>query len=309
MLLRGFEQAESYRGGFVAIGNFDGVHRGHQSMVKKLVERARGDSAPAVVLTFEPHPIAILRPHEAPPALSTVSRKSELLHECGVDCVIAYPTDESLLHLSPREFFERIVVGELAARGLVEGPNFFFGRNRAGDIDTLRALCDSAGIVLEIAEPVSVGGVLVSSSTVRARIAAGDVKRAAELLGHRYQISGTVVRGAGRGREIGFPTANLTDVTTLVPAQGVYAAVAGIGGKRYPAAVNIGPNPTFGDDSSKLEVHLDGFSADVYGRQMRIEFIDRLRAITTFASADALVQQLVRDVESARALASDETVG
>ncbi|HID22703.1 MAG TPA: bifunctional riboflavin kinase/FAD synthetase, partial [Planctomycetaceae bacterium] len=156
-LLHGFEAPELYRGGFVSIGNYDGVHRGHQAMVAKLVERARAARVPAVVFTFSPHPIKLLRPNEAPPSLSTLSRKAELLATCGIDCLIAYPTDRELLRLAPEEFFDQIIRNELQASGLVEGPNFFFGHNRAGNVQTLRRLCESAGIELEVVPPLKVG--------------------------------------------------------------------------------------------------------------------------------------------------------
>ena len=170
----GFDDAAGLRNGFVSIGNFDGVHRGHQSMIAVLTRHAKTAGAPSVIFTFDPHPIALLRPGQSPPPLSTTERKIELLAQHGVDGVIVYPTDQPLLQLSPREFFDQIVIDRLDVRGLVEGPNFFFGHDRAGNIETLRDFCREAGKVLEIIPPVAVAGLLVSSSEIRRLIAVGS---------------------------------------------------------------------------------------------------------------------------------------
>ena len=297
------DDAAAFRGGFVAIGNFDGVHLGHQSMIAMLVQRARAANVPAVVLTFEPHPIKLLRPEHTPPSLSTLERKTELLGECGVDCVIAYATDLDLLELSPRAFFESIVRHELDARGLVEGPNFFFGHNRAGSVDTLRDLCQSAGLSLDVVPTISVGDRMVSSSAIRSLISDGKISEAVELLGHAYQVRGTVVPGVGRGQTLGFPTANLCDIETLRPPDGVYAAATIVDGQRFPAAINVGTNPTFGDTTPKLEVHLIGFSGDLYGKPLHVDFLARLRDTQSFPNADALKQQLQLDIKTVQQIA------
>ena len=157
-LQHGFQNPDSYRHGFVSIGNFDGVHCGHRGMISALVDKARGGGVPSVVFTFDPHPITLLRPGSTPPPLSTVQRKAQLIEELGVDCMIVYPTDQELLDLTPREFFERIILQEIAASGMVEGPNFFFGRDRAGDIHKLHEFCDEAGLDLKIVQPVGQKG-------------------------------------------------------------------------------------------------------------------------------------------------------
>src|SRR5690606_36485403 len=160
-LLRGFTDRAAYSGGYVSIGNFDGVHRGHQRMISTLVRQSRADGIPAVVMTFDPHPIALLAPGRVPPRLSTLERKAELLEQCGVDVLIAYPTDQAFLNLSPEEFFDRIIRGELDARGLVEGPNFCFGKDRAGDIERLQQLCDASGLTLTVVDAVTEGEKIV----------------------------------------------------------------------------------------------------------------------------------------------------
>lgn len=302
-LFHGFEQPERFRGGYVAIGNFDGVHRGHQAMAQRLVERARAARVPAVVLTFDPHPINLLRPEHAPPRLSTLPHKAELLARCGVDCIIAYPTDRQLLELSPSEFFESIVRGRIAACGVVEGPNFFFGKDRAGDVNVLRQLCEAAGISLDIVPPVEVGGRIVSSSTVRRLIESGDVGGAVTLLGHPYRIRGRVVRGAERGRTLGFPTANLDGIATLLPPDGVYAGRTEIGGRVHPAAVHLGPNPTFGEQARKLEVHLLDFAGDLYGQEIDVDLRDRVRGVVKFGGIDELRAQLTQDLARVRQVA------
>src|SRR5438874_1906546 len=237
-ILRGLDEAALWRRGFVSIGNFDGVHRGHQSMIAALARNAAEHAAAAIIFTFDPHPIALLRPGQSPPPLSTTERKIELLSQDGVDAVLVYPTDQALLNLSPREFFDRIVLDRLDVRGLVEGPNFFFGHNRAGSIETLRGFCTAAGRELQIVPPVTVGDHLVSSSEIRRLIAQGQVREAAGLLGYTYRVSGTVVRGAERGHKIGFPTANLEGIRTVLPRDGVYAGRARAGSDWFAAGIN-----------------------------------------------------------------------
>jgi riboflavin kinase/FMN adenylyltransferase len=313
-ILRGLSEPDTARCSVVSIGNFDGVHRGHRSMIAALIRRARELGVPAVVFTFDPHPIALLRPAHTPPPLSTTARKLELLERCGVDCVVVYPTDRALLDLSPREFFDRIVLGQLAAQGLVEGPNFYFGHDRAGDVATLAGFCAAVGLSLDIVPPLKIGGLIVSSSEIRRLVQAGDVRRAGDLLGEPYRLRGSVGRGAERGRALGFPTANLDQVQVVLPRDGVYAGRVSIverntgqmrdACRHYPAAVNIGPNPTFAEHARKVEVHLIDFSGNLYGCDLDVDFLDRLRDTTAFAGPDALKTQLVRDVADARRIAS-----
>lgn len=284
------------RGGAVAIGNFDGVHRGHVAIVRRLLERSREFSGPAIVFTFDPHPVRLLRPEQCPPPLTWTERKAELLAAQGVDWIVAYPTDEALLRLSADEFFQRIIVGALAAKALVEGPNFYFGHNREGTIARLGELAAAARISLDIVPQVEVDGQLVSSSRVRGLIRQGDVDAARRMLSAPYRIRGMVTHGAGRGAKIGFPTANLDAIDTLLPAQGVYAGRAWAGGESWPAALHLGPSPTFGDAVVRVEVHLIGRSEPLYGQPLEVDFLSRLRDIRPFTSPEALIQQLNDDV-------------
>jgi riboflavin kinase/FMN adenylyltransferase len=301
-LLRRFERPELYRGGYVSIGNFDGVHRGHQEIAQHLAARSRSEGVPAVVLTFDPHPLALLRPSHVPPSLTTLKQKAELLEQAGATCVIAYPTDKALLQLTPAEFVDSILVDQLAAKGVIEGPNFCFGKDRKGDIETLRELCRDRKILLEVAEPVGGERAMVSSSTIRSLVASGQIADAAKLLGHAYRIEGVVVAGARRGQQIGFPTANITGIETLLPADGVYAGLAAVGGREFAAAINIGPNPTFHENARKVEVYLLDFSGDLYGQTLAVDLDDRVRDVRKFGSREELVDQIRNDVAAVRVL-------
>jgi len=301
-LLRGFDSLEAFRGGFLSIGNFDGVHRGHQQMFACLVRHAREQNVPSCVFTFEPHPIQLLRPEHCPPALTSLEQKAELIEACGVDCMVVYPTDLRLLNLSAEDFFQAVVLGEFEAIGMVEGPNFFFGRNRSGTIEHLADFCKAADIELDAVPPVFVGTQMVSSSVIRNLLIDGDVEEASDLLGHRYRIAGRVAKGAERGRTIGFPTANLSQVVTVLPLDGVYAGVAFHHGKSWPAAINLGPNPTFGERRRKLEVHLIGFEGNLYDEPLQVEFASRIRDTLEFPDVAALKAQLEQDVQQALAV-------
>jgi riboflavin kinase / FMN adenylyltransferase len=301
-LLRCFESPELYRGGYVSIGNFDGVHRGHQEIAQHLAARSRKEGVPAVVLTFDPHPLMLLRPAHVPPSLTSLKQKAELLEQAGVTCVIAYPTDKALLQLTPAEFVDSILVDQLAAKGIVEGPNFCFGKDRKGDIDTLRELCGDRKILLEVAGPVGGARAMVSSSTIRSLIGVGKIAEAVLLLGHPYRLEGSVVAGARRGQQIGFPTANIAGVETLLPADGVYAGVAIVGGREIAAAINIGPSPTFGESARKVEVHLLDYTGDLYGQTLAVDLAARVRDVRKFGSRDELVAQIGQDVAAVRDL-------
>lgn len=283
----------------VTIGNFDGVHRGHAHLIDRVKHWAQACGGPAVALTFDPHPLGLLRPDSVPLPLTTLDRKLELLASTGVDAVLVYPTDTALLALSPTEFFERIVRDRLQARVIVEGPNFYFGRGRAGNIDTLRELALAAGMEVEIVPPLVDNGELVSSSRVRETILAGRIGLANSWLTAPYRLAGRVGTGAARGRTIGFPTANLVEVNTIIPKEGVYIARTTIADRQWPCAVNIGPNPTFQEQARKIEVHVIGFSGDLYGQPLALDFFDRLRDVQTFGSVAELVDQLRRDVAEA----------
>lgn len=302
-LFRDLEPLSSeYRHGALTIGNFDGVHLGHARIARQVRQRADEVGGPAVVFTFDPHPVRLLRPELAPPPLTWTRRKVELLGELGIDAVIAYPTTKDLLELTPNEFFDQIIVQKMAAMAMVEGPNFNFGKNRAGDTTTLAKLCNENGMQLDILAPFTREGEteFVSSSRIRKLIAAGDVQAAREMLTQPYRMRGMVTHGAGRGASLGIPTANLEAIDTLVPEIGVYAGIAHRGNAMYAAAINIGPNPTFGEKARKIEVHLIGFQGSLYGEPLEVSFLSRLREVTTFPDVDALRKQLAIDIETTK---------
>ncbi|NLX94961.1 MAG: bifunctional riboflavin kinase/FAD synthetase [Rhodopirellula sp.] len=292
-------------GGAVSIGNFDGIHRGHARIVRRLVQHARRLDGPAVLFTFDPHPAALLRPEALPPPLTSIERKAELLAELGVDAVIAYPTDRALLNLDAAEFFEEILRDRLAARAVVEGYNFQFGRGRSGTVDTLRALCQQGGLSLDIVEPVEIDGQVVSSSRIRALVARGEVDLAGRMLTQPYRILGSVEHGAGRGAGLGYPTANVAGVETLLPAEGIYCGRGWSDGRSWPAAISLGANPTFGERELKIEVHLLDYRGDLYGRQLGVEFLSRLRGVERFGDVGELVAQMDRDIAACRRIVAE----
>jgi riboflavin kinase / FMN adenylyltransferase len=307
-IIRHLEQLpDSARGGAVAIGNFDGVHLGHRRIIERLLERAREVDGPAIVFTFDPHPVRLLRPHESPPPLTWTERKAQLLKAIGVDCIVAYPTDEKLLQLTAEQFFNRIVVDALAAKAMVEGPNFYFGHNREGNVALLARLATAAGMSLDVVPPLELEGQLVSSSLIRSRIAAGDVAAAARMLTEPYRIRGMVTHGAGRGAQLGFPTANLEAIDTLLPAIGVYAGRTWVGVQGFGAAINVGPNPTFGEHALTVEVHIIDREIELYGEPLEVEFLAKLRDVTSFDSKEALIQQLAQDIAQTREIVARES--
>lgn len=291
------------RGGCVSFGNFDGAHRGHSELARAARRLAGG--GPAVLVTFDPPPVTLLRP-ELPPRLplTTLVERARLLEAAGAMAAVVIEADAGLFALSATEFIDRIVLGVFGATSVVEGYDFRFGKAREGTTATLRELCAARGVAAEIVPPLLDGGEPVSSSRIRAALTAGDVATAARLLGRPYSVAGVVGRGAARGRTIGFPTANLVGVPTLLPADGVYAGrVALPTGVSYAAAVNLGPNPTFGEGACKLEIHLLDFAGDLYDSPLTLEFRAQLRGVRPFAGRDELIQQLWRDVAEVRELA------
>jgi riboflavin kinase/FMN adenylyltransferase len=292
-----------FRGGAVAVGNFDGVHRGHASLLTELRDRARAVGGPAVAVTFDPHPLQLLRPERFLPVLTTMPDRAALLQSVGADHVVILKTAPDLLSLSAADFFGEVVRQRLAARALVEGPNFAFGRDRQGTIDTLADLCREAAVGLRVVPPFLLDGLAVSSSRVRSALVRGAVREAAALLGRSYRLRGTVGTGQRRGQTLGFPTANLEGVETVLPGDGVYAVRARHAGRTWPGAANLGSNPTFGEGARKVEVHLIGFHGDLYGESLAVDFIERLRDTRPFRGVGELVAQLRRDIEEARRVA------
>jgi riboflavin kinase/FMN adenylyltransferase len=291
----------------VAIGNFDGVHLGHQRLLQTAIAAARPLGGDSVVFTFDPHPAAVLAPHKAPALITSRARKLELLAQAGMSACVLEPFTRELAAMSPEDFLRSILVEILGARHIVVGYDFTYGRERAGTTATLRAFGQARGIGVDVIEPVEVGGVAVSSTRVRELVRDGDMAGARALLGRDYDLDGTVIRGDGRGARIGVPTANLALDTTLLPRGGVYAVRVRVldddAARALPAVANLGTNPTFVDRTElSLEVHILDFAADLYGKRLRVELVERLRGEQRFSGLDALLAQIRADIEQARAL-------
>lgn len=284
-----------------AIGNFDGVHRGHARLLDQLVILKSLKHCPSLVITFDPPPSAVLRPEIHIEPLTTIPQRMCLIERHGgIDTILVLQTSPQLLELSALGFWNELLCNQLAVQGLVEGRNFFFGKDRTGNVELLSGLASAKGVPLDIVENVVVDGNQVSSTTIRMALRNGEVHLARHWLGRCYSISGTVVHGEHRGQSIGFPTCNLADIATLIPHDGVYAAIAHFNGDRLPAAVNLGPNPTFGQQARKVEAHLINFSGDLYGKTVELAFVERLRNTVRFGSLAELQQQLRVDVEQTR---------
>lgn len=296
----GAELPADCRHGVACIGNFDGVHRGHSALLGEARRLSERTSGPVVAVTFDPHPIHLLSPDREQPPLTTIEERARLLRKAGSDQVLVLHTTPEVLQLTPEAFFDGLLLHALGVRGLVEGYNFRFGHERAGSNDMLRECSAKAGIEFVEVGAVEWLGEPVSSSKVRHAIEAGEITKANDLLGRFYFVSGMVGTGARRGRTIGFPTANLEELLTVIPGEGVYSTRAWVGDRAYPAAANIGPNPTFGEFARKLEVHLIDFTGDLYGQNLRVEFLSKLRETIKFASVDHLKYQLQQDIEASR---------
>lgn len=272
-------------------------------LIQELKKYAAKLDGAAIVFTFDPHPVRLLRPEQTPPPLTWTNRKADLLAELGVDAVVAYPTNREMLQLSYKEFFDQIIRERIGAKAMVEGPNFFFGRDRVGNIEKLGSLCRESSIELKIVEPILDADSYVSSSRIRDLIRHGNVDEARRLLTRPYRIRGMVTHGAARGSKIGFPTANLDAIDTLVPAKGVYAGRTYVQGRSHWSAIHIGPNPTFGENHLKVESHLLDFEGSIYGEAIEVDFIGRLRDIRQFESTQQLTDQLELDISATRDLA------
>lgn len=287
----------------VSIGVFDGVHRGHQELIGRAVRRARASGLPSLVMTFDPHPSEVVRPGSHPPVLTPVGRKADLVEQLGVDvfCVLPFSTEFS--RMPPDEFVHVVLVEKLHAAAVVVGENFRFGHKAAGDLEELRTLGAKFGFSTEGVPMLRDDDVTLSSTFVRSSIDAGEVGQAARVLGRPHRIDGIVVRGEGRGRQLGFPTANVhSERHVAVPADGVYAGWAVLRGERRPAAISVGTNPTFEGRTRTVEAFILDFDEDIYGCELGVEFVERIRGMEKFDRVEDLVEQMGRDVEKARGL-------
>jgi riboflavin kinase/FMN adenylyltransferase len=287
----------------VTIGFFDGVHLGHRAVVGRAVDVARDRGLRPAAVTFDRHPLATLSPGKVPPLLTTLRRKAGLIEALGVWTLFVLEFTEEVSRWPPEEFVDRVLVGGLGARHVVVGTNFTFGHRAAGNPGVLAELGEGHGFGVEAMALLKVRGRPVSSTSIREALAEGDLDWPTEAMGRRHVVEGTVVPGAGRGKDLGFPTANLRTPSGIqLPGRGVYACRASVDGHVGPAAVNVGINPTFGEEPLHVEAHLLGYGGDLLGRVLEVEFWERLRDEVRFEGAEALARQIGEDVERTRAL-------
>ncbi|GAA2397374.1 bifunctional riboflavin kinase/FAD synthetase [Streptomyces glaucosporus] len=306
---RGLEDIpEDWGRSVVTIGSYDGVHRGHQVIIGRTVERARELGVPAVVVTFDPHPSEVVRPGSHPPLLAPHHRRAELMAGLGVDAVLVLPFTEEFSRLSPAEFVVKVLVDKLHARTVVEGPNFRFGHRAAGTVETLAELggtYDYDVMVVDLfVRGEAGGGEPFSSTLVRRLVAGGDMAGAAEVLGRPHRVEGVVVRGAQRGRELGYPTANVETLPhTAIPADGVYAGWLVVEGESMPAAISVGTNPQFDGTERTVEAYaIDRVDLDLYGLHVAVDFLAYIRGQEKFATLDELLERMAEDVRVAKEL-------
>lgn len=286
----------------VTVGNFDGLHRGHQALAAAAREEAAGLGILSVALTFDPHPSRVLSPHRSTESLVTFEQKAELMAGAGLDRLAVLPFDRDLAERPAAEFAAKILRESLGARVVVVGTGFRFGRERRGDVPSLTEMGTQLGFRVRAVAPVEHEGQPISSTRIRAAVARGAVEAAAEMLGRPHFIDGKVVTGLQRGRTLGFPTANVEPVNESLPGNGVYAGWCRHAAGRAPAVVNVGRRPTFGGGDLVVEAHLLGFGGDLYGQEVRVEFHHKLRDERAFSGPEALRAQIDADVAAARAV-------
>jgi len=285
----------------LTIGNFDGVHLGHRAILSRVLNRARELDCQPVAVTFEPHPLRVLRPDMPLPLLTTPAQKCRLLEEAGMAGVVVIPFTREFAELPAREFVRQYFFERLSTREIVVGYDYRFGKNREGNLDLLKEMGRSLGFTVQVVWAVEVNGAVVSSSLIRAMLRLGKVAEAAQLLGRCYRVEGRVVPGKGRGAKLlGIPTANLEPYNDILPASGIYAVRAGWQGRTYAGVANIGTCPTFNNQELTLEVHLLDFAGDLYGENLEVEFVSRLREERRFPSLGDLAAQIRADITRAR---------
>jgi riboflavin kinase/FMN adenylyltransferase len=280
----------------VALGNFDGVHLGHQEILRQTVQSARPKGRDAVVYTFDPHPRLVLKKVPEIPRISTPNERADILEHLGIDILILAEFTLEFAALSPEEFVENVLAEELGARDLFVGQNYRFGKNRAGTIDTLKRMAPELNFRVHVVQPVRVGATVVSSSKIREELAQGEIRKANELLGREFTIEGRVIHGHHRGKALGIPTANIKPEVKLHPPEGVYAVYCRVGESIYKGVMNIGFNPTFRDRKVSYEVHILDFDQEIYGEIIKVYIVERLRPEMKFDGIESLKNQIWKDI-------------
>src|SRR3990172_6957389 len=284
----------------LTLGNFDGLHLGHQELVKMVIARAKETGAVSLVVTFRPHPLKVLAPDKCPPLISIYEEKIQLFENLGIDVLVKIPFTLDFSAMSPKDFVKDILCGMLGAKEIFVGYNYRFGKGREGNIQTLKKLGEEYGFVVREVEQVAINGEIISSTKIRHLLRDGEVGHAARLLGRTYAMSGVVVKGDGRGNGLGFPTANIAPKHAIVPAHGGYAVRLLVREKFYNGIANIGLRPTFNKQNLTIEVHIFDFNEDIYGEEISLYFVRRIRGEKKFADADELIRQIEADIKSAK---------
>jgi riboflavin kinase/FMN adenylyltransferase len=291
---------EAYASPVLALGNFDGVHLGHQAILHHVRSRVQAVQGTGMVFTFEPHPLRVLRPQHAPPLLTTFEQKMKLIAAEGIEIGLRVPFTDVFAKQQPHEFIQEVLCGTIGARELVVGYDFRFGHQRSGTVEHLREAASTYGYQVTVVPAITVAGLTVSSSNIRKLVRQGEVEDASRLLGRYYAIEGPVVAGFRRGRTIGFPTANVQSVNEIVPQTGVYAVRVTWREMRLNGVANVGYNPTFGNEALSVEAHLFEFEDDLYGETLCVEFVKKIRDERKFDSVDELIAQIAQDANQAR---------
>jgi len=286
----------------ITLGNFDGIHIGHQELVSMVIRRAKELKGQSMVVTFRPHPLKILAPEKCPPLISIYEEKIRLLEKLGIDVLVKIPFSLDFAAMTPRDFVKDILCGLLGAKEIFVGYNYRFGRGREGTTETLKKMGEEFGFSVNEVEQISHNGKAVSSTAIRQLLKDGRVEDAADLLGRPYALIGIVVHGDSRGRQLGFPTANIVSRHVIIPSDGVYAVKVAARDRCYDGVANIGFRPTFDKQTLAIEVHLFDFDEDLYGEEVTLFFLSKIREERKFESADALIRQISKDIEEAKSI-------
>jgi riboflavin kinase / FMN adenylyltransferase len=283
----------------ITLGNFDGIHLGHQALIRMVMERAREIQGQSMVVTFRPHPLKVLAPDKCPPLISIYEEKIELFKKLGIDVLVKIPFSLHFAEMSPREFVQKILCDLLGTKEIFVGSNYRFGKGREGTTQTLRIMGEEFGFRVNEVKQIFLKSEVISSTKIRQLLTAGEVEHAAELLGRPYAITGIVIKGDSRGKTLGFPTANIASKHMIIPANGVYAVKLFVRDNYYDGIVNVGTRPTFGKDELAIEAHVFDFDEDLYGEEITVYFIGNIREEKKFANADELIRQIKADVGNA----------
>lgn len=291
----------------ITLGNFDGLHLGHQELIRMIIRRAKETASHSMVVTFRPHPLKILAPEKCPPLISIYEEKIQFFEKLGIDVLVKIPFTLDFSAMEPRDFVKNVLCDLLGAKEIFVGYNYRFGKGRRGNILMLRELGKEFGFLVKEIEQVSLYGEVISSTLIRQLLKDGEVEHAAKLLGRHYALCGIVVKGDGRGKGLGFPTANIASKHAIIPSNGVYAARIFVRDRHYNGIVNIGMRPTFKTKSLAIEVHIFDFDEDLYGEEITVYFISRIREEKKFQNAEALINQINTDIKAAKDILSQQS--